>query len=44
MYDDAIVQACSQCGQIKFAKSLYKLPKNDYTRKMNVFDTFTKIN
>ena len=31
-----------QCDQIKIAKCLYKLPKNDFTRKMNDFATFTK--
>ena len=33
----------NQCDQIKIAKCLKKLPKNDFTRKMNGFDTFTKI-
>ena len=32
-----------QCDQKKFAKCLLKLPKNDFTRKMIDFDTFTKI-
>ena len=32
-----------QCDQKKIAKSLQKLPKNDFTRKMIDFDTFTKI-
>ena len=32
-----------QCEQIKIVKCLYKLPKNGFTRKMNDFDTFTKI-
>ena len=32
-----------QCDQIKIAKCLKKLPKNDITRKMLDFDTFTKI-
>ena len=32
-----------QCDQIKIAKCLYKLPKNEFTRKINDFDTFTKI-
>ena len=32
-----------QCDQIKIAKCLKKLPKNEFTRKMNDFDTFTKI-
>ena len=32
-----------QCDQIKIAKCLKKLPKNDFTRKMIHFDTFTKI-
>ena len=27
----------------KIAKCLQKLPKNDFTRKMKDFDTFTKI-
>ena len=33
----------NQCDQIKIAKCLQKLPKNDFTRKMNDFDSFTKI-
>ena len=32
-----------QCDQKKIAKCLEKLPKSDFTRKMNDFDTFTKI-
>ena len=32
-----------KCDQKKIAKSLQKLPKNDFTRKMKDFDTFTKI-
>ena len=32
-----------QCDQKKVAKCLQKLPKNDFTRKMIVFITFTKI-
>ena len=32
-----------QCDQIKIAKCLQKLPNNGFTRKMNDFDTFTKI-
>ena len=32
-----------QCDQKKIAKSLEKLPKNDFTRKIKDFDTFTKI-
>ena len=32
-----------QCDQKKIAKCLLKLPKNDLTRKMKDFDTFTKI-
>ena len=32
-----------QCDQIKIAKFLYKLSKNDFTRKRIDFDTFTKI-
>ena len=33
----------NQCDQIKIAKCLEKLPKNDFSRKMNDFDAFTKI-
>ena len=29
--------------QIKIAKCLQQLPKNDFTRKINNFDIFTKI-
>ena len=32
-----------QCDQIKIAKCLQKLPKNQFTRKMKDFDTFTEI-
>ena len=32
-----------QCDQKKIAKSLQKLPKIDFTRKIKDFDTFTKI-
>ena len=32
-----------QCDQIKIAKFLQKLPKNDFARKMIDFGTFTKI-
>jgi len=32
-----------QCDQKKIAKSLLKLPKNDFTRKSTAFDTFTKM-
>ena len=32
-----------QCDQKKIAKCLKKLPKNDFTRKMIDFNTFTKI-
>ena len=32
-----------QCDQTKIAKSLLKLTKNDFTRKMIDFDNFTKI-
>ena len=32
-----------QCDQKKIAKCLQKLPKNDFTRKMIDYDTFTKI-
>ena len=35
--------ASQQCDQKKIAKYLKKLPKNDYTRKMIGFGTFTKI-
>ena len=39
-----LVSKCQeQCDQIKIAKFLQKLPKNDFTRKMNDVDTFTKI-
>ena len=38
-----IIYRDMQCDQIKIAKCLYKLPKNDFTRKMIDFDTFTKI-
>ena len=32
-----------QCDQKKIAKCLQKLPKNNFTKKMIDFDTFTKI-
>ena len=32
-----------QCVQKKIAKFLFKLPKNDFTRKMIDFDTPTKF-
>ena len=32
-----------QCDQKTIAKCLSKLPKNDFTTKMNDVDTFTKI-
>ena len=32
-----------QCDQIKIAKCLKKLPKNDFTIKMIDFKTFTKM-
>ena len=32
-----------QCDQKKIAKCLQKLPKNDFTRNMIYFNTFTKI-
>ena len=32
-----------QCDQKKIAKCLLKLPKNDFTRKIKDFGTFTKI-
>ena len=37
------IDPTEQCDQIKNAKRLKKLPKNDFTRKMNDFDTFAKI-
>ena len=33
----------SQCDRQKISKCLWKLPKNDFTRKKKDFDTFTKI-
>ena len=33
----------AQCDQIKIAKCLQKLPKNDFTGKLNDFDIFIKI-
>ena len=36
-------ERCLQCDQKKIAKCLQKLPKNDFTRKMIDFDTFTKL-
>ena len=35
--------AHSQCDQKKIANCLYKLPENDFTRKMIDFDNFTKM-
>ena len=35
--------AADQCDQKKIAKFLQNLPKNNFTRKMIDFDTFTKI-
>ena len=35
--------SANQCDQIKIAKCLKKLPKNDFTRKMIDFNAFTKI-
>ena len=32
-----------QCDQKKIDECLEKLPKSDFTRKMNDFNTFTKI-
>ena len=32
-----------QCDQKKVANYLLKLPKNDFTRKLKFFDTFTKL-
>ena len=37
------IRTQAQCDQIKIAKCLQKLPKNEFTRKMNDFDTYTKI-
>ena len=34
---------CSAMLLDKIAKCLQKLPKNDFTRKMIAFDTYTKI-
>ena len=31
-----------QCDQIKIAKFLFNLLKNDFSRRMNDFDIFTK--
>ena len=36
-------QTLHQRDQIKVAKCLQNLPKNDFTRKIKDFDTFTKI-
>ena len=36
-------EVCRQCDQIKIAKCLLKLSKNDFTRKIKDFDIFTKI-
>ena len=38
-----ILAAHTQCDQKKIAKCLQKLPKNDFSRKIIDFDTFTKI-
>ena len=35
--------SANQCDQKKIAKCLLKLPKNDFTRKMIDFETFTII-
>ena len=43
IYTHRIVGTRIQCDQKKIAKCLKKLPKNDFTRKMIVFDIFTKI-
>ena len=40
---DPLSSGCDQCDQIKIAKFLQKLPKNDFARKMIDFGTFTKI-
>ena len=39
----SIMAVRKQCDQKKIAKFLLKLPKNNFTRKMIDFDTFTKI-
>ena len=38
-----LLPARQQCDQKKVAKCLLKLPKNDFTRKIKDFDTFTKL-
>ena len=35
--------SCSQCDQKKIAKRLEKLPKSDFTRKMNYFTPLQKL-
>ena len=37
------IAAMGQCDQKIIAKSLPKLPKNDFTGKIKDYDTFTKI-
>ena len=32
-----------QCDQIKIGQMFIKVAKNDFTRKIKTFDTFTKI-
>ena len=39
----AIYVCDDKCDHNKIAKCLEKLPKNDFTRKIIDFDTFTKI-
>ena len=39
----ANLPADHQCDQKKIAKCLLKLPKNEFTREIIDFDTFTKI-
>ena len=34
---------CEQCDQKKIDKCLEKLPKSDFTRKMNDFNAFKKL-
>ena len=38
-----IHEPCGQYDQIKITKCIKKLHKNDFIRKMNDFDNFTKI-
>ena len=38
-----IYAVVTKCDQIKIAKCLEELLKNSFTRKINDFDTFTKL-